>query len=177
MFLRQTGNECLLCSVIMAAGDVDKYAYWLDLFNHGVSIHQSYLRERYPEHTDWNLQQTGSRIGGYLPSDVLRALKLSGKRFVWQALSGVQKTYPSLCRSKKILVVIGIASPPELKGNVQLLRRSEHYRGGSQHAVCIRDGMLYDPGLRRPARLTVSNLRKSLRRIRKVYEFKIDNDN
>lgn len=173
-FLKQSGNECLLCSFLMAINDTSNYSYWKKLIDDGIDSHRNHLRTLYPDYCtdypDYPATQTGSAVNGYIPSDILRALKSSGKRYTWKSLKNSKKSFKSILKNKQALVVIGPATESHLKSDKKQLRKAETMRGGSLHAVCIKGGILMDPGERKPSRLNDFHLRKSIRRIKCAYQ-------
>ena len=176
-FMRQSGNECLLCSFLMAINDTSNYSYWKDLVDDGIESHKMYLVTTYPDYCasdpDYPSRQTGNATTGYLPSDILRALKASGRRYTWKSLKNSDKSFKSILRNKNSLVVIGVPTESHLKSDKKLLVKAQTMRGSNLHAICIKGGILMDPGLRKPSRLSDFGLRKSVRRIKYAYQVEL----
>lgn len=172
VLLQQNKKDCLLCAFLMAIGEENKYDYWKDMIHKGITNFHDNLQLRYPNYSNWNSTQTGSEEKGYYPSDLLRALKLSGRSFVFTQIPKDQKTFTALGKSPEKLLLIGPATESDLKACPKKLKIAESWRGGSLHAVCINRKYLLDPGLKRPQRLNSYSLRRSIRRIKSAYLIK-----
>ena len=167
--MSQRGNECLLTAFLIAAGETDRYTEWKSRIDEGIEEHRQFCIGKYPDHPEWCEKQVGSAAHGYLPSDILRGLKKSGKKFTWKRLIGPATSFTRLLKRKEILVITGVATESDIKTNMEALEKAEHRRGGQLHAVCLYNGTLYDPGQAKARRVSPQKLRAAIRRIRRVY--------
>ena len=85
LFHPQRGNRCLLHAFAMAI-QTPQLDFWEDLLTIGANQHVQEVLARWPNYddTDWFFAQVGSADRGWYPSDLLRALNLSGLRFDWR---------------------------------------------------------------------------------------------
>ena len=114
-FMSQRGNECLLTAFLIAAGETDRYTEWKSRIDEGIEEHRQFCIGKYPDHPEWCEKQVGSAAHGYLPSDILRGLKKSGKKFTWKRLIGPATSFTRLLKRKEILVITGVATESDIK--------------------------------------------------------------
>ena len=158
------------------------HAYWRGLIDQGISDHVRGLDEKHPGWETWSRRFVGNHEDGYFTSDIKRAMgihaSLTGTSYEWRLLRRNPKhksIWHTILKFRAPLLVVGMATEREVRGDKRALEKAECWRGGILHAICIRDGKLLDPGLRGPMDIepnmskAILQLRGRLRRIVKVY--------